>query len=225
MIRITSLVKRYGERTVLDVPSLTLRDGGRYALIGANGSGKSTLLRILGGQLAQDGGEVAFTGVRRGEIGYLPQSPYAFDMSVLQNVLLAAGRDPGAKERAHTALARVGLTKLARARGNRLSGGETQRMALARVLARTWKLLLLDEPTSAADVRASDEMEEALLRYAEETRCTLVFATHAPGQASRLCQTVVVLDGGRIVETGDAEAVLRAPKSLEARQLLRHWTV
>lgn len=225
MIRITSLVKRYGERTVLDVPSLTLGDGERCALIGANGSGKSTLLRILAGQLMPDGGEVAFEGIRHEEIGYLPQSPYAFDRTVLNNVLLAAGRDPDARERARMALERVGMAKLAHARGSRLSGGETQRMALARVLVRPWKLLLLDEPTSAADVRASDEIEDALLRYAEETRCTLVFATHAPGQASRLGRTVIALDGGRIVETGDVETVLRAPKSPEAQRLLHHWTV
>ena len=225
MIRVTGLTKRYGDRTVLDIPSLTLRDGERYALIGANGSGKSTFLRVLAGQLAQDGGEVAFEGIARGEIGYLPQSPYAFDRTVLQNVLLAAGRDSGAKERALAAIERVGLTGLARARGNRLSGGETQRMALARVLARPWKLLLLDEPTSAADVRAGDEIEDALLRYAGENGCTLVFSSHAPGRARRLGQTVVVLDGGRVAEMGNAEAVLRAPESPEARRLLRNWTV
>lgn len=223
MIRCTALKKAYGARFALDIPELSLADGGRYALIGPNGSGKTTLLRILAGVLAPDGGDVR-TGLRKSEIGYLPQSPYAFDVSVLKNVQLALrGRDT--QRLAERALERVGMQNLAGESGRRLSGGETQRMALARMIAVPRRLLLLDEPTSATDIRAGGIVEQALLSYAEETGCTMIFSSHAPSQALRLATHVAMLQDGKLAEFGEAGQVLHAPKAPETQAFLAHWRI
>ena len=225
MIELLGIQKSYGERLALDIPAFRFEDGGRYALIGPNGSGKTTLLRILAGTLRQDAGTIQYGDVKSNEIGYLPQKPYAFDRSVLENVLLAL--EPGAesKKSAFAALERVGLCHLAKARGNRLSGGETQRMALARLIAKPRRVLLLDEPTASADIQANDQAERALLEYAEETGCTLIFSSHAPSQAMRLGQSALALEGGRIGEFGSAKQVLQNPQQESTREFLRHWKI
>ncbi|MEG1756714.1 MAG: ATP-binding cassette domain-containing protein, partial [Clostridia bacterium] len=152
MIRLVEIQKKYGDRMVLDIPALSFVPGGRYALLGPNGSGKSTLLRIISGVIRPDVGMVT-CDVPDKEIGYLPQTPYAFDLSVLKNVMVAADQVRTAKQSALAALRCVGMEALADLRGNRLSGGETQRMALARMMVKRHSVLLLDEPTSAVDIR------------------------------------------------------------------------
>lgn len=225
MIELIGIQKYYESRLALDIPAFSFADGGRYALVGPNGSGKTTLLRILAGTLKQDAGTVRYGDTKKSEIGYLPQKPYAFDRSVLENVLLAL--EPGTESRksALAALERVDLGHLAKARGNRLSGGETQRMALARLITKPRRVLLLDEPTSSADIQANDKMEKALLEYAKETGCTLLFSSHAPSQAIRLGEYVLALDGGRIGEFGTAEQVLQNPQQESTRAFLRHWKI
>ena len=186
---------------------------------------KRPLLRILAGTLKQDAGLVRFGDLKKSEIGYLPQKPYAFDLSVLKNVMLPLRNEPNAKERALLALERVGLTHLKRAHGSRLSGGEAQRMALARLIVKPHKLLLLDEPTASADISANDKMERALLDYAEENGCVLLFSSHAPSQALRLGTRVVVLCDGRVGETGSAEDVLKTPQTESTKAFLAHWRI
>jgi len=223
MIDMVNVQKRYGARVALDIPTLTIEAGERLAVIGPNGSGKSTLLRLLAGVIGADEGVVRSGAFVRGEIGYLPQKPYAFDLSVQKNVELALAGEDGRVERAQEALERVGLLHLAKARANRLSGGETQRMALARVLAKPRKLLLLDEPTASADIQAIELIERAILGYVEQTCCTLVFSSHAPSQAMRLSTRVLALDGGRIGEHGETAQVLQSPNQESTKAFLKNW--
>ena len=107
MIELVNVQKRYGARVALDIPALTIQPGKRFALIGPNGSGKSTLLRLLAGVIAPEAGNVQSGELRRGEIGYLPQQPYAFDLSVQQNVELSLSGEPEKAKRALDALERV----------------------------------------------------------------------------------------------------------------------
>ncbi len=225
MIEIRGLKQFYGERCVLDIPELTIERGESLALIGPNGCGKTTLLRLLAGTLQPDMGTVSTGALLRGAIGYLPQKPYAFDLSVQKNVELSLSGERNRERLALAALERVGLTHLRRARGNRLSGGELQRMALARVLVKPRELLLLDEPTASADILAIDQIERALEAYRAETGCTLVFSSHAPSQALRLSGRVLALDAGRIGELGETDGVLHAPQAESTRAFLEHWKI
>ena len=225
MIEFVNVQKRYGARVALDLPALTIQTGERFALIGPNGSGKSTLLRLLAGVIVPEAGSIRTGELRRGEIGYLPQQPYAFDLSVQQNVELSLSGESEKAKRAHDALECVGLLHLSKARANRLSGGETQRMALARVLARRRKLLLLDEPTASTDIAAMELIERAILDYVAQTGCTLVFSSHAPSQAMRLSSRVLVLDGGRIGELGEIAQVLQDPQAESTRAFLKSWKI
>jgi len=223
MLSFAPLQKSYGKQSVLEISELSLRESGRYALLGPNGSGKSTLLKLLAGQIVSDAGALKMTGLTKNDIAYLPQTAYAFDLSVLKNVLLPLGRDAAAKNAAMLALERVGLTELASRRASRLSGGERQRLALARVLAVPHKLLLLDEPTASVDIEAEERIETALLDYCAETGCTLLVSTHAPGQALRLCTDALVLDAGRLTEQGSVQTVFEMPAAESTKRFLAHW--
>jgi len=225
MIEIRGLKQFYGERCVLEIPELTIARGESLALIGPNGCGKTTLLRLLAGTLKPSEGFVSTRSLPSGMIGYLPQKPYAFDLSVQKNIELSLSGEQNRERLALEALERVGLIHLRHARGNRLSGGEMQRMALARLLARPRELLLLDEPTASADILAIDQIERALEAYQAETSCTLVFSSHAPSQAQRLSRRVLALDAGCIGELGETDAVLQNPQTESTRAFLAHWKI
>lgn len=228
MIRLEGVKKMYGGRCVLDVESLTLEADRRYALIGHNGSGKSTLLRILAKVLPPDEGMVHVPDDIWKTAGYMPQRPYAYSFSVLKNVCIAlpqSGDRRGDTERARQALARVGMERHEKAKGNKMSGGETQRMAFARMIAVQRRLLLLDEPTSATDIAGTEMVESVLTSYCEQTHCTMVLATHSLAQAQRLADTVILLDSGRIVEFGEAHQVLFRPESAQAQSFLKFWNL
>lgn len=223
MIKLLNIQKRYDSRVTLQVEQLSLEPGLRYAVIGPNGSGKSTLLRIVAGVLPPDAGTVEMPQAWRQGLGYMPQQPYAFGFSVLRNVQIAFPKPRAAAAPAMEALERVGMAGFACSRGNTLSGGETQRMAIARMIAMPRPLLLLDEPTSATDIAAEEFIEGALLEYCEKAGCTLVFSTHSPAQAQRLAQRVILLNQGKIIEYGPVEKVLFSPVTPEAQSFLRHW--
>jgi len=223
VIDLRDVVQQFGGRIVLEIPALQFVPGRRYGLIGENGSGKTTLIRMLAGTGKPTSGSIE--GLEGKKVGYLPQSPYAFSFSVLQNVALALNGHGDAKEIAQKALVAVGMESLINARGDRLSGGEAQRMALARVLVRAYEVLLLDEPTSSTDVRSMDLIETTLKEYVQKTQCTLIFSTHSPAQALRLADEVLYLEKGRLVEQGLANTLFHFPQDERTKAFLRHWSL
>ena len=227
-----ALRKSYGERVVLDVDGLTLDSGCSYALVGPNGSGKSTLCKVLSGVIDQTSGFVAVEGsVARDAlaVGYMPQKSYVFGFTVFKNVALALeGRGlprDEVQKRVSQALDEVGMGSFSHERGSGLSGGEAQRVALARMLVQELDVLLLDEPTASMDIAGTLLVEEALARYRERTGCLLVVATHAPSQAHRISEKAVMLSGGHVVEFGETGTVLTNPSSDAGREFLSYWTV
>jgi len=228
----SSLRKAYGDRVVLDIDDLHLKSGCSYALVGPNGSGKSTLCKVLSGVIDQTSGFVDVEGeVQRDEllVGYMPQKSYVFGFSVFKNVALALSACGLPKDeidrRVSEALAAVGMSAFSQERGSGLSGGEAQRVALARMLVRDQDVLLLDEPTASMDIAGTLLVEEALAHYRERTGCLLVVATHAPSQAHRIAEQAVMLSGGRVVEFGSTQRVLSRPESEEGRAFLSYWAV
>mgnify|MGYP000860856869 CR=1 FL=1 len=224
MIELKDILVKTKGRVILDVPSLIFKNGKRYGIIGENGSGKTTLLRVLMGTLQPSQGSIEGLKLNN-NVGYLPQSPYAFSFSVIRNVSMTLENLQNRDEVAISALEKVGLGSLIEAKGNNLSGGEKQRLGLARVLAVPKEVLLLDEPTSATDIRGMDLIEALLQQWFEQTRGLLIFTTHAPAQALRLADEIIFLEKGRVVETGTPEILFNNPQKPETQAFLSHWSI
>ena len=166
-MKIQAFTKSYEGRRVMEVPELELEGGKIYCVIGANGSGKSTFAKVLAGAVpADEPGRKLEKGL---SLGYMPQKNYAFRMSVKNNILLGK-RDP---RRAEELMAELDIEQLADKRARQLSGGETARMALARLMMRDFDILLLDEPTAAMDMEGSLLAEKLMRDYCRRSGCAL----------------------------------------------------
>ena len=205
--------KTYDGVRVLSFPGLDLEPGKIYAVIGANGSGKSTFAKILAGVLPAD---------RKGRIrddaavGYLPQKHYAFRMSTRRNLLLSTKEEARAAE----LMDALQIRHLEKKRADRLSGGETARMALARLMMKQYDMVILDEPTAAMDMETTAAAEELILNYTRQTGCVLILVTHSLQQARRVADEVLFFHKGVLLESGPKDRVLSAPAQPETRQFL-----
>ena len=215
---ISAFSKTHGERTVLSLPDIEIQNGSVCAVIGANGSGKSTLARILSRNERADGNTLPFEHI---EVGYMPQKSFAFRMSVRKNLMLC-GKD---RERAGALLCALGLSELADKRADRLSGGETARLSLARLLMRDYELLILDEPCAAMDIETTKCAEELIAAYVRRTGCALFIVTHSLSQAKRLADSILYFHKGRLLEHGDKEKLLTSPETSELRTFLDFYGV
>lgn len=222
MIEVKNVLVKAKERMILDVPNLRFENGKRYSIIGENGSGKTTLLRVLMGTVQASQGSIEGLNLDH-HVGYMPQSPYAFSFSVLRNVLMTLENQPSPESLAMEALEKVGLGSLINSRGSTLSGGERQRLGLARLLALPKTVLLLDEPTSATDIRGTDIVESLLQDWFDKTRGLLIFTTHSPAQALRMADEVVFMEDGKVVETGSPQDLFHNPQQPETQAFLSHW--
>ncbi len=218
MIEVYDLKKTYRDRTVLDLPALSLRQGETLALAGANGSGKTTLLRLLAGTLKPTAGTVKTAA----PVLYLPQKSYAFRGTVLQNVLLGIN---GRKQQALDLLEQLELRSLAGKKASSLSGGELQRLSVCRLLIRPCRLLLLDEPTSACDPQSAALVLQALAAYREKTGCTLVLSTHTPRVALEAAERLMILRDGKPEADGAPKTLLQLPGSDWMRAFVAGWRI
>ena len=217
-MKISAFSKSYGSRVVLRFPDLELPDGCITAVIGPNGSGKSTLARVLAGLERSDQKRPPLVPLR---VGYMPQKSYAFRMSVARNIALN-GSD---SKRRETLLRTLQIDTLAGQSAKRLSGGETARMALARLLMRDYELLILDEPTAAMDVESTLAAEALLSDYCRDTGAGILLVTHSLQQARRIAQHVLFLHQGELREQGDASRLLSAPETEELRRFLEFYGI
>ena len=225
---IEGLVFEVDGRRLIDGIDLTLEPGGVTVLLGPNGAGKSLLLRLCHGLLAPTAGRLRWAlpaGRRAGVKAHAMvfQKPVMLRRSVLANLTQPlAVTGVAAKQRharAREALDRFRLAPLADRPARVLSGGEQQRLAIARAWALDADVLFLDEPTSQLDPAATRAVEEMLVSLKAEGR-TLIMATHDLGQARRLADRVLFVNSGRIVEDAPAADFFTAPCSREARAFL-----
>lgn len=211
-----AFAKTYKCRLVLTLPELELQEGKITAVIGPNGSGKSTFAKILAGIERADDKKPILSGV---SVGYLPQKSFPFRMSTEKNIL-QNGNDP---VRAAELMKRLGIDSLAGQSAKKLSGGETARMALCRILMRPYDLLVLDEPTAAMDMESTLAAEKLLREICSGRNCALVLITHSISQARRISDRILVLHDGNLVEQGDSAQVLRDPRQEQTRRFLEFY--
>ncbi|MEM1268023.1 MAG: ATP-binding cassette domain-containing protein [Pseudomonadota bacterium] len=224
LIEARGLGFRAGGRALIADMDVSVRAGRRTVVLGANGAGKSLLLRLLHGLLRPSTGQILWQGrpldrAARARQAMVFQTPVMMRRSALANLrfaLAARGLSrAAARMRAEAALEDAGLEARAAHPARLLSGGEQQRLALARALALAPEILFLDEPTASLDP-ASTLAIETQITAASRRGVTVVLVTHDIGQARRLGNDALFLSEGRLVEAGPAAALLDAPRSREA---------
>jgi iron(III) transport system ATP-binding protein len=231
LLRLDGVSKRFGRSQVLEQVDLTLEAGEFSVLIGGSGSGKTTLLRIIAGLERTDVGAVTLRGElvestakglfrpaeRRG-LGMVFQD-YALwpHLSALQNVEAAIpGREEGRQRRAQETLERVGLSALAAKRPHQLSGGEQQRVGIARALAGRPDFILFDEPFSNLDVDVRERLRIEVLALARDHGVTGLLVSHDPVDAWRLADRILLLENGRLTQSATPAAFYARPASARA---------
>lgn len=233
-LRLTGVTYDAGGKRIIDRVSLTIEKGSRTVILGPNGAGKSVLMRLCHGLLRPSSGQVRYSGPewadgrRRHAMAF--QRPVLLRRSALANITYAlclAGVARRQRTRiASEALDRVGLLPLASQPARVLSGGEQQRLAIARAWALRPDLLFLDEPTANLDPSAAQAIESAI-QVVHEAGTKIVLITHNLGQAHRLGDEVVYLSGGRVIEQGPMDRFLHSPASPEAAAFVKGevpWT-
>ncbi len=240
LLQLDAVHKRFGTHDVLLDIDLTLHSGEVMAIIGPSGSGKSTLLRCINQLEPPTSGRVTLAGVTieagrppsrrdllqlRRAVGMVFQSFNLFPhLTVLRNVCLAQERTMGRSRQEAEAVAmkllrRVGLEDKAQQYPSRCSGGQQQRIAIARALALEPQLMLFDEPTSALDPELGLEVL-AVMRELAEGGMTMIVVTHEMHFAESVSNRVVVMADGRIIEEGPSETVMRNPQNARALRFL-----
>lgn len=217
-MKINAFTKTYGARRVADFPGMEAGKGTIYAVVGANGSGKSTFARVVSGIEKSDSGEKITEGI---SVGYMPQKSYAFRMPVIKNLMLN-GND---RSRAERLLEELNLTHLENSRAPKLSGGETARMALARMMMKDYDILILDEPAASMDMESTLLAEKLIKSYAEESGAAVILITHSLQQARRVSDRILYFEDGKLVETGETEKVLTEPDEAGTRRFLDFYGI
>ena len=227
-VRFENIKKSYDGKTVLDLGEGVIKEGKRTAIIGPNGAGKSTFVKIIAGIENADGGTIWYGGAEnfpQKDVTLVFQKPYLLSTTVEKNIaypLKLRGYDEAEIDRRVTALLEeLNLTSFRKTKAWKLSGGETQKVALARALAFEPKVLLLDEPTANVDPVTTYEIEQMLIRINEKLGTTIVLITHNLAQAKRTCDEVMMFYGGNMIESGHASKILTDPEREETDRFIR----
>ena len=228
-LQLENIEKSYGSVKALKDISLEIAGGKRIALLGINGAGKTTLLRIMAGLEKQDKGSIFFNGKTtnakelRQITSLVFQKTAMFSRSVYDNLaygLKIRGRkDAEIREEISRALQTVGLRNFEKRKAKKTSGGEQQRIALARAFLLNPQVLLLDEPTANLDPNSAAIIERAILNGTKENSI-IILSTHNLSQAKRLANEVVHIYGGQIVEVAGPEEFFTNPSSEMTRRFI-----
>lgn len=211
-LTLSSLVKKYKEKTVLSIPELELEEGYFWGIIGPNGSGKSTLLKIIAGLMEATEGKVLYHNHGLNEttqrnMTLVFQKPYLLRRTVYQNIAyplkIRGYGEEEIQESVYSLLESFDMISLKDQKAWTLSGGEAQRVALARALVFKPKLLMLDEPTANIDPSSILLMEEKIREYYGLETPTILMVTHNIQQTRRLCNRVAFMHQGEIRDRGD----------------------
>lgn len=207
-IVLENIKKHYGQKKILDIDYLEIPQGKITGITGPNGSGKSTMLNIISNIDYNYGGTVRFNdrildnNIRK-DMTLVFQKPYLFKRKVYDNItypLKLRNIDKNIqREMALKVIRDLEIEDLIDKKGHNLSGGETQKVALARAMVFSPKLLLLDEPTSNIDPESTEIIEREILNFNKKTNATVIIITHNIDQSKRLCDEIVYLNQGKVV--------------------------
>lgn len=204
---IKNLKKVYGDKTVVDIDELEVEEGIITGITGPNGSGKSTLMNIIGGLEKEYTGSIYYNGSQLNRdvalnMTYVFQKPYLFKRRVYDNIAYPLKLRKVSKDeeisKVNEIICKLEIEDLINKKGHLLSGGESQKVALARALVFKPKLLLLDEPTSNIDPESIKIMEREILRFHKQTEATIIIVTHNLDQAQRICDNILYIQDGKV---------------------------
>ncbi len=234
MIEIRNLLIQRNKRDVLRVDALDIKRGETLAIVGPNGAGKSTLLLALAHLLPTARGEIAFNGKPlqqwdeleyRRKISFVFQSPLLLDMTVEQNIALGLKFRGVSKEETHERVGRrikqLGIEVLSKRRASQLSGGEAQRVSLARAFVLEPELLLLDEPFAALDPPTRKKLIDDLSALLAEDQRMAVFVTHNLNEAAQFSQRIAVIVDGAVRQVGTAKQIKSKPADETVKAFLQ----
>lgn len=234
LLEINDLLIQRNGRDALRVNELNIQKGETLAVVGPNGAGKSTLLLALARLLPVANGSIRFHGKPQHEwsdleyrrrIAFVFQDPLLMDMSVGENIALGLKfRGIGKEETADKVIkwaAAMGVEKLLKRRAGQLSGGEAQRVSLARAFVLDPELLLMDEPFSAVDPQTREKLLEDLSRVLAENHRTTIFVTHNLKEAGQFGDRVAVIISGELKQAGKAEQIKEKPADMSVRDFVR----
>lgn len=220
----------YGDLVAVDDVSLAVEPGSVLALLGPSGSGKSSLLRAVSGleplatgAVLWDGVDLSRTKVHKRNFGFVFQNAQLFStMDVGRNIAYGLGAltRPQRADRVREMLHLVGLEGYGNRKVTELSGGQAQRVALARSLAPSPRALLLDEPLSALDRNLREHLADELARILREVGTTALYVTHDQDEASTVADTVAVMDHGRLLQRAEPDVLWNRPASREVARFL-----
>lgn len=234
MISIKNLLIRRNGRDALKVDSLSIQKGETLAVVGPNGAGKSTFLLALAHLLKSSKGEITLHGKPQKEwndleyrrrIAFVFQDPLLMDMSVRENIALGLKFRKMDKEETQARVSKwakaMGVDKLLERRAGQLSGGEAQRVSLARAFVLDPELLLMDEPFSAVDPQTRENLLEDLSRVLAEDHRTTIFVTHNLKEAAQFGDRVAIIIGGELKQAGKPQQVKQNPADKIVRDFVR----
>ena len=237
-ISFEDLTMKYDERTVLNIKEGSVKSGKITGIIGPNGCGKTTFLNIISGLLEPTTGIVHYANLPknpsdnlewfdktpRRRITLVFQKPYLIDTSVEKNIAFPLKLRKWNKEKIHERteelIDRFGLRGLEKQRATRMSSGEMQKTAIARALSFYPSLLMLDEPTSNIDPGSTDDIEKILSEYRKNENINIIIVSHNLAQVKRLCDNVMMMHDGKVIEMGTADEVLSSPEHPLTRKFI-----
>ncbi len=235
-LEIQDLKRTYEDKIALAIPRLHIASGAFIGIIGPNGAGKSTFVKLVAGLDFPCEGFVFYNGNKLHKtpdvyqrMTLIFQKPYLFRSSVFDNIaypLKIRGEKPAViQQKVEKLLVDLGLQDLRDQPGKTLSGGESQKVALARALVFEPELLLLDEPTANIDPQSIMVMERVLRDFYEKKRPTVIMVTHNIQQAKRLSREVFFIDQGQLIEQGPTAKVLEHPQQPLTKNFIRWATI
>lgn len=228
-IKVKNIKKSYGSRTVLCVDSLNFEKGKIHGILGPNGSGKSTFMKILAGLEEKDSGKVTYDGLELNSeimksMTYSEQSSYLLRRTVFENIayplIIRRINKEMIYDRVNEIMDKFEIYKLKDQIATKLSGGESQKVALARAMVFEPKLLILDEPTANIDPNSTNVIEKNLIELNDNIRTTILIVTHNIAQCSRVSHNTVFMENGEIIECGKTDKVLASSQNIKTRKFM-----